>query len=138
MRNMHYVSRTRDCPIFTLTRCWRHTPPSGRVFVESFVTGNWCDGLELTKRGWACSSFERRVLATGDSLSRLTSSSEQTMYSASFDIKDYFHELRIDEELSQYFALSPVRASAVGVDSIGGVKVGPNELIYPALQTLPM
>eukprot|EP00959_Pyramimonas_sp_CCMP1952_P276505 5780156-Pyramimonas_sp.AAC.1 len=28
MRNMHYVSRTRDCPISTLTRCWRHIPPS--------------------------------------------------------------------------------------------------------------
>ncbi|CAK0837444.1 unnamed protein product, partial [Prorocentrum cordatum] len=77
-------------------------------------------------------------LATGDSLSRLECASDQTIFSASFDIKDYFHELRIDEELSQYFALPAVRASAVGVGSINGVKVGPSELIYPALQSLPM
>ncbi|CAK0801976.1 unnamed protein product, partial [Prorocentrum cordatum] len=70
-------------------------------------------------------------LATGDSLSRLERASDQTIFSASFDIKDYFHELRIDEELSQYFALPAVRASAVGVGSINGVKVGPSELIYP-------
>eukprot|EP00959_Pyramimonas_sp_CCMP1952_P423551 8872399-Pyramimonas_sp.AAC.1 len=39
-------------------------------------------------------------LATGGSLSRLDSSSEQAIYCASFDIKDFFHELRIHEELS--------------------------------------
>ncbi|CAK0887158.1 unnamed protein product, partial [Prorocentrum cordatum] len=69
--------------------------------------------------------------ATGDSLSRLECASDQTIFSASFDIKDYFHELRIDEEFSQYFALPAVRASAVGVESINGIKVGPSELIYP-------
>ncbi|CAK0853814.1 unnamed protein product [Prorocentrum cordatum] len=62
----------------------------------------------------------------------------EAIYSASFDIKDYFQELRIDEELSQYFALPAVRASAVGVGSISGVQVDTHELIYPALQSLPM
>ncbi|CAK0872258.1 unnamed protein product [Prorocentrum cordatum] len=37
---------------------------------------------------------------------------------------DYFHELRIDKELSQHFALPPVRASAAE----------PDEFIYPALR----
>ncbi|CAK0909748.1 unnamed protein product [Prorocentrum cordatum] len=49
----------------------------------------------------------------------------------SLDIKDYLHELRIDEELSQYLALPAVRAAAVGVESINGIKDGPSELSYP-------
>ncbi|CAK0831748.1 unnamed protein product [Prorocentrum cordatum] len=69
---------------------------------------------------------------------RLQCASDQTIFLASLDIKDYLHELRIDEELPQYLALPAVRAAAVGVESINGIKVGPSELFSPALQSLPM
>ncbi|CAK0895237.1 unnamed protein product, partial [Prorocentrum cordatum] len=92
-------------------------------FVGICVTGDWTNiRFDIP---------DSIQLATGDSLGRLECASDQTIFSASFDIKDYFHELRIDEELSQYFALPAVRASAVGVESINGIKVGPSELIYP-------
>ncbi|CAK0809169.1 unnamed protein product [Prorocentrum cordatum] len=108
--------------------------PSRRFCVQALATETASAPGTLHRLVWRLSRC--RAAACQGWIS--TSSSEQAVYSASFDIEDYFHELRIDEDLSQYFALPAVRASAVGVESIDGVKVDARELIYPALQSLPM
>ena len=80
------------------------------------------------------------ALATGDSLSRLEVDEGDEIFIAHLDVKDYFHQLRMPLEMSQYFCFLPILATDVfgGVPLVEGGHAQAGELIYPCLASLPM
>jgi len=73
-------------------------------------------------------------LPTPDLLANLVAPTDQPFYVAKVDLDNFYHRLILPEWLRPYFALPPVRAVDVGLES----KYGTDTLIYPCCKTLPM
>jgi len=73
-------------------------------------------------------------LPTPDLLSQLVAPTDQDFYVAKVDLDNYYHHLALPKWMRPYFALPPIRADEVGLQS----KFGSNTLIYPSCCTLPM
>lgn len=72
-------------------------------------------------------------LPTPDLLARLTVGTGQPFYVAGDDADNFYHRLRLPREWMPYFALPPVRTTAIGIDGEWG-----DRLVYPCCLTLPM
>ncbi len=77
-------------------------------------------------------------LATGDSISRLEIPAGHDMFIAHLDLADYFHGLRISDELSDYFALPPVLVGSVGARWCEASPLAQHDIVYPCFKSLPM
>ena len=64
-------------------------------------------------------------LPTAAGLSRLTMPEGTTLYSAQFDLKNVFYQIGLPKSLRWYFCILRVRAAAVGIEYVGGRRVGP-------------
>ena len=64
-------------------------------------------------------------LPTAAGHSRLTMPEGTTLYSAQLDLKNAFYQIGLPESLRRYFCLPRVRAAAVGIQYVGGRRVGP-------------
>ena len=73
-------------------------------------------------------------LPTPDLLANLVAPTDQSFYVAKVDLDNFYHRLVLPEWLRPYFALPPVRAGDIGLES----KYGADTLIYPCCRTLPM
>eukprot|EP00972_Heterocapsa_arctica_P022333 3284370-Heterocapsa_arctica.AAC.1 len=60
------------------------------------------------------------------------------MFIAHLDLADYFHGLRITDELSDYFALPAVRAGSVGACHCSDGPLAKHDIVYPGFKILPM
>lgn len=75
-------------------------------------------------------------LPTPDLLAQLTVDPSRPLYVAKVDLDNFYHRLSLPEWMVPYFALPPIRASAVGPDVTR--VFGTNCLVYPCLTRLPM
>lgn len=75
-------------------------------------------------------------LPTPDLLAQLTVDPSRPLYVAKVDLDNFYHRLSLPEWMVPYFALPPLRASAVGSD-VARV-FGADCLVYPCLTRLPM
>ena len=73
------------------------------------------------------------ALPTPDVLARLRVPDGMTFFSAKADLDNYYHRLRLPPALVPYFALPPVAAADLGLQSDR-----PDGLVYPCCLTLPM
>ena len=77
-------------------------------------------------------------LTTGESLSKIRVKEDQQLYVCSADLANAFYTLSTPLPLRKFFGLKRVRAAAVGVQEIGGVRVSPDQWITPRIAVLPM
>jgi hypothetical protein len=54
------------------------------------------------------------------------------------DVCDAFHHVGLPDGLGEVFVLPAIPAYLVGILSIDGVDIGPNDLVSPSLAVLPM
>jgi hypothetical protein len=76
-------------------------------------------------------------LVSGSTFGELLLPSGETLFISGADVIDCFYSFSCGD-LNDMFCLNEVRASEVGVTSIGGVPVGKDEWIFPSLSVLPM
>ena len=69
-------------------------------------------------------------------LADLECAADDVVYSATIDIKDCFHRLRLDDSLSDYFCLPGGTAASFGLTQKDGFM--PDDIVYPACSCLPM
>ena len=69
-------------------------------------------------------------------LADIECAADDVIYSATIDVKDCFHRLRLDEQLSDYFCLPGGTAASFGLAQKDGFH--PDEIVYPACSCLPM
>ena len=81
-------------------------------------------------------------LTSSERLASLECPLDSTLYGTGYDIKDYYHAIRMPKWLSSHFGLPPVRRDLLrtaleklGVQMPEGVQ---GELLQPALRALPM
>ena len=63
---------------------------------------------------------------------------EQAFFGAGLDLKDYFHTLRIDEDLSSVFGLMPIRGRELPSELRLALGPSLDSIKFPCLATLPM
>ena len=54
------------------------------------------------------------------------------------DINNCFYRCRVPPGAAHLFTLPPIKAKFLGVSQVSGVPVGPEVLVTPALEVLPM
>ena len=84
-----------------------------------------------------CRSPPSVKLASPESLASIESN-EETVFTATIDIQNCFHRLKMPEYMSDHFALPSVTASQVGVKMLDGAPIHPDDLIFPCCSCLPM
>eukprot|EP00971_Amphidinium_carterae_P046844 922921-Amphidinium_carterae.4 len=77
-------------------------------------------------------------LATGSSLSQLRIPEGKNMYIGHYDIKDAFYHFQLPPSLRTYFGCPPIKAKYLGINSVNGIPVQPNDRVVPQLSVLPM
>ena len=77
-------------------------------------------------------------MPTAEGCSRFELGESGEFYGSGLDLKDYFHTLRISEDLASCFGLPPIRGSELPAGARPGLDFRDNDLVYPALATLPM
>jgi hypothetical protein len=60
------------------------------------------------------------------------------LFYASHDVSDCFYQMRLPRHLSRLFALRSVAARDVGITTIDGREVSPDQAIFPLIDVLPM
>ena len=78
------------------------------------------------------------ALVSGNQFAEIELEGPDCLYIAQQDVQDCYHQFWIPEELSRMFCLLPIRASELGIDSVDGVGVSSETLVYPCCRTLPM
>lgn len=73
-------------------------------------------------------------LPTPDLLANLCVDPSRRLFVAKVDLDNFYHRLRLPEWMRPYFALPPVRASAIGLAD----EFGCDTMVYPCCATLPM
>ena len=74
-------------------------------------------------------------LATGCAMSRIEIPENTEMFIGSLDLKDYFHTLRIPDEMSDFFCLPAVRCRNI---RRRGVATPDTDMAFPCFRSLPM
>lgn len=77
-------------------------------------------------------------LSTGDGLGGIEIGDDDTLCIATADLKDAFYHLSLPAEIRDFFTLTAVRASDVGITSLGGRKLSKFARITPRLAVVPM
>jgi hypothetical protein len=73
-------------------------------------------------------------LPTPDLLAQLETDPSRKFFVAKVDLDNFYHRLLLPVWIREYFALPPVRAADVGLESL----YGSDTLIFPCCMTLPM
>ena len=81
---------------------------------------------------------ENVKLTSGDSLGRLELGEEDELFVCSADLQNAFYTMAMPPALRQYFCLRQVRASDLGLTTVGGVAVGKDTMVTPRMAVLPM
>ena len=77
-------------------------------------------------------------LATAGAVSRIEALDGLDLFIASGDLKCCFYHLHTNDELNEHFSLPTIRAKWLGLTSLEGHPVAPEELIFPRLTVLPV
>ena len=83
-------------------------------------------------------SPEKVHLATGSSFSRIQVDDGPPIQVGGVDISDAFYRIELPFEFRDLFALPPITAQALGLDSVGGAPVEGKQLIFPCVRVVPM
>lgn len=73
-------------------------------------------------------------LPTPDLLAQLVTDPDRPLYVAKVDLDNFYHRIRLPLWMRPYFALPPIAADLVGMES----RFGAGTLVYPCCTTLPM
>ena len=82
-------------------------------------------------------------LVTGEGLGRIeietgVDDEPVPIWSGTADIRDAFHRMGMPEWLRRYFALPPLTARELGITSLEGVALQPDDKVWPLPRALPM
>ncbi len=77
-------------------------------------------------------------LASAAALNEVIVDDGQELFFSVQDIANCFYNFRIPNWLSQWFGLRGVIAQALGLTSLHGQKLEPQQLIFPVMKVLPM
>ena len=77
-------------------------------------------------------------LCTGDGLSRIELEEGEVIHIAASDLKDAFYHIELPEAWRTYFGLRSVRARDVGITSLNGQALNPEQVMFPRLRVCPM
>ena len=77
-------------------------------------------------------------LCTGDGLSRIELEEGEVIHIAASDLKDVFYHTELPEAWRTYFGLRSVRARDIGITSLNGQALHPEQVIFPRLRVCPM
>lgn len=77
-------------------------------------------------------------LATGEAMSRMELPEGKPLFTASADLQNAFYTMSMPELLRPYFGLRRCRAADLGLKEVDGVKLKPQDWVYPRVSVIPM
>ena len=118
--------------------CWRtHVESHVGLFFVYKKDGRFrfiCDSRQTNARFHAPPEIQ---LCSGEGMGRLVVG-HTGFCGAGFDLKDYFHPLRIPSDLSSIFALPYLIAGEARLRALVGRELAPSQAVSPCLATFPM
>eukprot|EP00435_Cladocopium_sp_Y103_P050327 s239_g15.t1 len=77
-------------------------------------------------------------LPSADAFTRLEMPDDTTFFAGSGDLANAFYTLGVPDDLAQLFTLPPIKARELGIGSINGQQLRPDDGLTPSLCVLPM
>ena len=97
-----------------------------RVILDGRIPSSWFEEPDSVR------------LASGQAFASLEVDSRSPVFLGGVDTKDAFYRVELPSDLRDLFGLPSIRACHVGVQSILGVSVHPNDMIVPCFKGVPM